>query len=306
MPRILVALDGQLKAEQPALGKAARLAAMIPDSRVDVFVNIRSRGLERSMALHLAELERIKESIHHAWEKRIDKLAHPLGLEVARKHIRWAEDSFHGIMEEAGARATDLLVIHSHYEPRLKRLLFTPLEWKLIRESHCPLLFAGDRDWPAQPAVVAAIDPPALPDEADPLTDDIVKTAVRLSTAVDGEFRLVHALEYPDETLVMVAGEAIPASVDLAESQRNLYQKLLDQTAERHHIEPSAVELLDGAAPRALGDYMDERGGGLLVMGTAQKTPLERFLLGSTAEQILYHCSADVLVLKPGQQLLRD
>ena len=306
MPRILVALDGQLKAEQPALEKAARLAATLPDSRVDVFVNIRSRSLERSMALHLAELERIKESIHHAWEKRIDQLVRPLGLDVARKHIRWAEDSFHGIMEEIEAETTDLLVVHSHYEPRLKRLLFTPLEWKLIRESRCPLLFAGDRAWPASPAVVAAIDPPALPDEEDPLTDAIVGTAMRLSTAVEGEFRLVHALEYPDETLVMVAGEAIPASVDLAESQRNLYHKLLDQTAKRHHLQHGAVELLEGAAPRALGDYMDDLGGGLLVMGSAQKTPLERFLLGSTAEQILYRCSADVLVLKPGQQWFRD
>lgn len=305
MPRILVALDGQLKAEQPALQKAARLAAVIPDSHVDVFVNIRSRSLERSMALHLAELERIKESIHRAWDKRIDKLAEELDLDVAHKHIRWASDSFHGIMEEADARQTDLLVVHSHYEPRLKRLVFTPLEWKLIRESHCPLLFAGERAWPEKPPVVAAIDPPPLPEDEDPLTDDIVRTGLSFSDALRGEFSLVHSLEYPDETLVMVAGEAIPATVDLAESQRDLYRKLLDETAQRHHIDSSRALLLEGAAPRTLGEYMDDQGGGLLIMGSAQKTPLERFLLGSTAEQILYQCSADVLILKPGQQLLR-
>lgn len=303
MPRILVALDGQLKAEQPALDKAARLAAVVPESRVEVFVNIRSRSLERSLALHLAELERIKASIQRAWDKRIDQLARRLGLDITNRHISWAADSFQALMDEADASNTDLLVVHSHYEPRLKRLLFTPLEWKLIRESHCPLLFAGVRPWPTPPAVVAAVDPPPMPEEEDPLTDDIVTTARAICRAVEGRFSLVHSLEHPDETLVMVAGEAIPATVDMAESQRKLYRQRLDEVAARHDIESGDTRLLEGAAPRTLGELMDELGGGLLVMGSAQKSPLERFLLGSTAEQILYQCGADVLVLKPGQRL---
>lgn len=295
----LVALDPNLNAPQPALAKAARIANGQP---LDIFVNARARGLEHNPALHADQIAEARSNILRAWEVRIDELAREAGVTVAHRSIQWTSDTAEVLMEEIEQRQPSLLVVHTHYEPHLMRLLFTPLEWKLIREAPCPVLFAGERTWPAHPPVVAAVDPPPVADEKDPLSEAVIARARDMASLLKGELSVAHAVEYPDESLLMVAGEAIPASVNLAESQRELYGKRMEELRQRENLNAEQVTLLDGSAAHALADHMNALPAGLLVLGTEHKSTVERFLLGSTAEQILYRCAADVLVARaPGE-----
>lgn len=294
MSGLLVVLDPDLEASQPALEKAARLAG---DDPISVFVNVRSTSLEKRLTHGVDALQQARQNISETWRNHIRELAEQANIQLADPRIVWSGDSFQELMNTIDEWQPSMVVVHSHYEPRLKRLLFTPLEWKLIRNATCPLLFAGNQHWSEHPPVVAAVDPDPFSKTPDALTRSIVEQGRRWSSRLGGSLTLVHALDYPDETLVMLAGEAIPASVDVAESQRELYEQRLEAVRASEDLDPEQIQFLDGPPARALADYMASLPPGLLVMGTVQKNSVERLLLGNTAEHILFQSASDVLVL---------
>jgi universal stress protein E len=291
---LLVVLDPDLEASQPSLEKAARLAG---DEPVSVFVNVRSTSLEKRLTHGAEALEQARQNISESWRKQIGEMAERLAIQLGELRIVWSSDSFQDLMRTIEDWQPAMVVVHSHYEPRLKRLLFTPLEWKLLRNATCPLLFAGDQHWSEHPPVVAAVDPDPFAETPDALTRGIVEHGRRWSGCLGSGLTLVHALDYPDETLVMLAGEAIPASVDVAESQRELYEQRLEAIRQSEELREEQIQFLDGPPAQALADYMASLPPGLLVMGTVQKGSVERLLLGNTAEQILFRSASDVLVL---------
>ncbi len=294
MSGLLVVLDPDLEANQPALDKAARLAG---DEPISIFVNVRSTSLEKRLTHGAQALEQARQNISETWRKQIREMADQVALRPAESRIVWSSDSFQELIKTIDEWQPSMVVVHSHYEPRLKRLLFTPLEWKLLRNATCPLLFAGDQHWSEHPPVIAAVDPDPFSETPDALTRGIVDHGRRWSNCMGSGLTLVHALDYPDETLVMLAGEAIPASVDVAESQRELYQQRLEAIRQSEGLGAEQIQFLDGPAAQALADYMASLPPGLLVMGTVQKDSVERLLLGNTAEQILFQSASDVLVL---------
>lgn len=294
MTGLLVVLDPDLEASQPSLEKAARLAG---DEPVSVFVNVRSTSLEKRLTHGAEALEQARQNISETWRKQIREMAERLAIRLGELRIVWSSDSFQDLMRTIEDWQPDMVVVHSHYEPRLKRLLFTPLEWKLLRNATCPLLFAGDQHWSEHPPVVAAVDPDPFSETPDALTRGIVEHGRRWSRCLGSGLTLVHALDYPDETLVMLAGEAIPASVDVAESQRELYEQRLEAIRQSEELREGQIQFLDGPPAQALADYMASLPPGLLVMGRVQKGSVERLLLGNTAEQILFQSASDVLVL---------
>lgn len=67
----------------------------------------------------------------------------------------------------------------------------------------------------------------------------------------------------------------------------------------RQHITEKGVVLTGGSPATQIIDYAAETKPDLIVMGTRGKGNLERFMLGSTAEDVLRHVSCPVLTVGP-------
>jgi len=292
--QLLVVLDPDREAAQPALDKAARLADGHP---VSVFVNVRATSLEKRLASGSDALDKARQRIQASWREHVESLAQDVSLTLDEVRVVWSGDTYRELLATIEQWHPAMVVVHSHYEPRLKRLLFTPLEWKLIRGTDTPLLFASNQHWGEHPPVVAALDPDPLSDTPDTLTRRIVEHGRHWATRLDASLTLVHALEHPDETLVMLAGEEIPTSIDTSDAQRRFYEQRMEAVRASEDLDPEQVQLIEGKPARALADYMASLPPGLLVMGTVQKNSVERLLLGNTAEEILFQSASDVLVL---------
>lgn len=295
--RILALLDSDIQGSQPALEKAIALARQ-QQAPLTLYVNAWSAALERRMAHDRDLLPALSEKLMAAWESNLRHQLDALDAPDTDTLIVWEPAEKDTLIDLIVTLQPSLLVLARSSEPTLQRWLMTPRDWRMIRKAPCPVLCVGQQPWAAQPTVLAALDPDADNPARSALNDQIVSAAQALASDVSGSLSLTHVVEYPDETLVMLAGEAVPVSVSDISNLRQYYQQRLHQVAQRYQVNDQQALLLEGAPHRALAQHLAEHPG-LLVLGTVHRGAVRRLLLGSTAEQILLHSEADVLVVKP-------
>lgn len=289
---ILVFLDRDLKAPQPALQKGLKLAraAGVP---LTVAVNSDSAAMRRAVGFDDQRREAAEKQIRKAWDKRIDALCGDASVE---KRIVSARDTELALRDAVRECRPALTVVHTSDEGRLRRHLFTPRDWLLIRHAPGAVLCVQAEPWSETPRITAAVEPEQYPGGLD---DRVLKTADFWCRQLHGELEAVHVLEHPDETLLLVAGEALPEYAASAANIREYHQKALDAFAERHALTKDRTTLLEGPVSRTLSGYCEEQGSDCLVVGTVRRNPVERLLLGATAEGLLTRAGCDVLVVKP-------
>jgi len=296
MNTIVVLLDSDINAPQPALAKAVHIARA-RGALLSVYVNAYSGPLVRAVGNDKAHLERARSQVMAGWEKQLRRMLDKLDAGDTETHIFWEPAEAPTLAEFITKASPSLVILHRVQEPLLKRLLITPRDWRVIRKAPCPVLCVGERPWSETPLVLAAVDPDHN-DVEDDLNNNIVAAANALSESVGGNTGIAHVVEYPDETLIMLAGEAVPVSLSDVGALRTFYQQRLLECANHYGAAPEAAVMLEGAPHRALAEHMTEHPG-ILVLGTVHRGALRRLLLGSTAEQILLHSDTDVLVVKP-------
>lgn len=297
MKPVVVLLDSDINAAQPALEKAVFLAGQM-GAPLQVYVNAYSAALIRAVGMDKEHLQRARDNVMRGWEKQLRRRLDKLDAPDSETHIFWEQSEASTLADFIRRTDPALLVLHRVQEPLLKRLLLTPRDWKVIRKAPCPVLCVGETPWPEHPTVVAAVDPDHGLDHPDTLNNDIVAAARQIAKSLQSDVQLAHVVEYPDETLIMLAGEAVPVSLSSIDSLRRHYQERLISCAADFDLPAESALMLEGAPHRALGEYMDTHPG-VLVLGTVHRGAIRRLLLGSTAEQILLHSAADILVVKP-------
>ncbi len=290
---ILVVLDRHLKAPQPALKKGRLLAAALGCPLL-VTVNSDSSAMRRAVGLDQKRRQAAEQQIRNAWERRIQDL---LAGTEATVHITTHKDQDEDLRQTVIAAKPRLVVVHTSEEGTLRRHLFTPRDWLLIRRAPCPVLCVQDRPWSEPPVFTAAIEPEE--EDESGLDTTVLAAAREWSASLQASLNAVHVLEHPDETLLLVAGEALPEYAASAESIRKSHREALDRFAERHGLPLERTEMLEGPIAGTLADYCENNGTDVLVVGTVRRNKVERLLLGATAESLLVHARNDVLVIKP-------
>lgn len=301
MQPVFIMLDEQLKASQPALEKGLRLAQGL-GAPVTIYVNGYSAALLRSIGTDESRLAGAQYAVRHAWQSRIDTLLADLVEQqslVVQSNIVWEQDSEAAMRTAIMAADPQLIVIHSDGRDRgIKGLVLTPRHWQLLRKAPCDVLCVDEVTWPDELPVLAAVDPDHDGGELVGLNAVIVRQARQYSDALDSDLRLSYVVEHPDESLVLIAGEAIPSYISNPDSLRDYYAGRLGELCSNAGLDEHAQVLLEGRPADALADYQQRQGPLLLVLGTVHRGPVRRMLLGSTAEKIAGSARGDLLVVK--------
>ncbi|MCH8542909.1 MAG: universal stress protein [Alcanivorax sp.] len=301
MQSVFIMLDEQLKASQPALEKGLRLARGL-GAPVTIYVNGYSAALLRSIGTDESRLAGAQYAVRHAWQSRIDTLLADLVEQqdlAVQSDIVWEQDSETAMRNAIMAANPQLVVIHSDGRDRgIKGLVLTPRHWQLIRKAPCDVLCVDEVTWPDELPVLAAVDPDHDGGELLGLNATIVRQARQYSDALDSDLRLSYVVEHPDESLVLIAGEAIPSYISNPDSLREYYAGRLGELCRNAGLDEQARVLLEGRPADALAEYQQRQGPLLLVLGTVHRGPVRRMLLGSTAEKIAGSARGDLLVVK--------
>ena len=185
----------------------------------------------------------------------------------------------------------DLVVMGTHGRTGLRRFVLGSVTEHVLRESPVPVLAARATD-----------EPPTLPyrnvlvptDGSDCATG-AVQHARSIASACDAT---LHALNVVDDAAIMGSpGGALPSGyLENLESLGEEATETLAANAKQEGVEvETAVER--GRPGEGIEAYTEDHDIDLVVMGTHGRSGVERFLLGSTTEEVIRNGKSPVLAV---------
>lgn len=198
-------------------------------------------------------------------------------VKLVRAH--WQRDHFGLLVKACDER-------HDSLSP------LAPADWKLLRDTPCPvLLVKNTRPW-AEGPVMAAVNP--LGDKSTRAQHDqaVVMIASAIARHLDIPLHTVTATEMP-----MMGAEPELQSLSLIIRKT---REALDTQLDRWQLNPDQIHLGEGPPEYWIPQVAKQEKAALVVIGTHARGGFSGALMGNTAEQILDALDTDIMVLRPG------
>lgn len=224
-----------------------------------------------------------------------------------RCHVEWHSPRYEAILSKARELRAQLIVKAARKHGKIDRLFFGATDWELIRRAPQLLWLCKKTLDPFRRGlrVLAAVDPSHPEEKKRGLDRKLVEVAGSLVSLFGGSLHLFHAYR-PGVMVAPIAAAthqgAIPAmrlSGELATELEKHRKAELRKLSEPAGIPDDHVHLVAGSTSEALEELVTERAIDVVVAGAVSRGPLERLLIGSTAEAILDDVHCDVVVVKP-------
>jgi universal stress protein E len=297
--KILVPIKELNSRPSPAVAKAAQLArahgASLELLHV-LTVEMYPAPLLGSLQFFSSLENETRQNALRRLEAAADRLRqHSIKVTVSAE---WDFPAHEAIIRRARAINADLIVASQHAGRHRLQWFMRLTDWELIRMSPVPVLLVKNPHPYRRPTILAAVDPLRTHKKPETLDRDILRTASKWSTALNGSLHAVHAyarvpLNVPPEGLM-------PKMVDTMqrEAERHALMRLsravLPQRIARKRQHLSALPPVE-----AIPAIASETRCSIVVMGALSRSGIKRLLIGNTAEHVLDALVCDVLVVKP-------
>jgi universal stress protein E len=289
--------------DQPAMRRAAWVATNT-GAELELLICYYNEYLSGDRLFDSQSLQATRKEILDGYKKHLEALAQPLresGLTV-RTQTLWDHPLYDGIVRHAAAINADLVFKDSHHHSAISRALLTNTDWSLIRACASPLWLVKAGNMPADPVIVAAIDPMNEHDKPAALDDEILMLGKALAKASNGEIHAFHSYDPRVAISTATANAYLPVSLpfdEIEKQMRQQHEKRFREIVVYHEIESDHAHLVSGLVHEELPALAKDLDALVVVMGAVARNPLKRLFIGSTAERTLGQLPCDMLIVKP-------
>lgn len=251
-------------------------------------------------ARHLIEMQRYQDLIDglhgKACERLTELVAEAREAGVDAHEVRVTGTPWMELIRQVIDEKHDLVLVGSHRQHALGRLLLGSTGRRLVRKCPCPV-------WVTSPAEYGTVKSVLAPTDFSPTADTAVALAHSLAQQFGAEFHVFHSVAYHFEP--SMRDLIIPAS------EIDQYRSHVRQDAEReldeHLVRAGIADSIDldhrhvtaGPAHQTIQDAVRRFNTDLVVMGTQARAGVSGVLIGNTAERVLSHLTCSVLAVKP-------
>lgn len=282
-------------------------------SRTPAVLRAMSLAWKMNAQLHLYSFEYERSLAHAVREgfdldaylkgrcQKLDDFADALraeGFDIETRVV-WGHPLAERILSSVLALQPDYVVKDVHEETTIHRILYTPLDWQLLRECPAPLMLVREHTGNTPRRILAAVDPLDEHNRPMGLNDIIVKTSAALAMQCDAQVDVVHAFDYVPVLADAEGAAGWVVDSDIYDELRKLHKDALQDLGKKYGVPESQLHLLDGRPSAVLAEFARHHKIDLVVMGTIYRSRFERLAMGSTAESLLDRLDCDVLALKP-------
>ncbi|MNZ33274.1 Universal stress protein E [compost metagenome] len=240
-------------------------------------------------------LNQTREQDSRQWLADEATLFHENGIRVSTDVIL-TRDVLGAALNQVKEIDPDLLIKDVQHEAAYKRLLFTPLDWQLLRECSCPIHLVTAVHCPLPRVVVAAVDPTHPEHPHNDLNETVIQAASELARQCNAELHLLHVCDSA-HTHMADFGAGTVTVPGFGSDVRKSIHKVFEQMAARHAVPVERQHFLSAPITRSIADFVAHSRTDVLVMGNHPRKLLER-LTGSTTEHLLDHTLCNVLAVK--------
>lgn len=221
-----------------------------------------------------------------------------VALEVREERIDceviWAQDFSRAFLDKVLELQPDLVLKDRHQEPALRRLLVTPLDWRVLRYCPAPLMQMAAQGPVLPRRIAAAVDTATEVRAHAGLNHRILQAALDQAGSAGAELHAVSAYPF----LGAFAGRypEVAQAVAVAELQ---HRQALEELAAAAGLPEAHRHALQGETVHTLNEFVSEQQIDLLVIGSIYRKGFDRLMLGSTAEALASQARCDLLLIKP-------
>ncbi|MBI6952903.1 universal stress protein [Pseudomonas sp. B21-023] len=288
--RLFVMLGPQMR-HTPALQRAAALAessgALLD---LNVFVDdVDTFGLMSDSR----ERERLLDDNRQWLADEAEQLRNA-GLDVSTE-LLLTRDPLGSVLAQIERLGCDLLVKDVQHEPILKRLLVTPLDWQLLKDSPVAVHLVSDIRLPLPRQIAAAVDLNCH-GAGEHLDDAVIHSAHALALQCNAELHLLHVCDAA-RTHIADFGAGTVTMPGFDTSVRTAQRTAFNRLGDHYQIDLDRRHFLEGPAVKALTQYIAANRVDVIVMGNHRHDALQAFLGGTTAH-VMEHPLCNVLAIK--------
>lgn len=195
------------------------------------------------------------------------------------------------ILDYVDAHEIDLLVMGTHGRTGLTRYIAGSVTERVLRLANVPIFTVRTAEQSGEIDYEEVLVPTDGSEHAMAAIDHGLAIAERSDARV-------HAVNIVDVTDVAMDPSYTPPAELIAqlESEGEAATEIIATRAHAAGLD-AVTEVREGFPAKDLLDYAEEHGIDLIVMGTAGRTGLNRFLLGSTTERVIRHAEMPVLAI---------
>jgi nucleotide-binding universal stress UspA family protein len=215
-----------------------------------------------------------------------------------RADVVWDKNPAQGILSEAARIGADLIVKPLSESHGIADFLQAPIDWTLMREAGCPVLFTRQQPWQGTAKVLAAVD--ASEAEHEALNRAILLAAQTAARTLDAELHLVSV--YPSLGQHMTQYQVANDFEGIKSEMKARRTAVLEVFTDRLGLEITETHVLEGRPRIAIAQLAETLGVTLTVLGTAARTGLKKLVIGNTAEDIIRHLGTDLLTVRESDQ----
>jgi nucleotide-binding universal stress UspA family protein len=296
LKKILFFADGA-KGEKNALAKSIELAAHHGASLtvVDVVAEVESNDVRLEETMKKLQNSLVDERAK-ALKTMLEQLdQHTLGGSI--EVLVLPGKDYIEIIRTVIKTPFDLLIKSANQHNVLSATLFGDTDLNLMRKCPCPIWIIKPQAEKTISNVLAAID---LTDtlETQQLASQVVELAANVAAQEKAQLQVMNAWQPPSMP-------HLSSRIEAKEFARMMQAIKDTSTAQLHTIAVRAAPatptefLVDGKAEDAIIGLVNSNKIDLLVMGTMSRGGIPGFLIGNTAEKVLYRANCSVLTLKP-------
>jgi nucleotide-binding universal stress UspA family protein len=196
------------------------------------------------------------------------------------------------ILDYAADHEIDLVAMGTHGRTGVDRYVMGSVTEQVVRRAGVPVLTVRATDSSRH---AGAYDEIMIPTDGSESAGVAVEPALELAVRFDARVHAVHVLNVGDADVGVEHANSAALLDRLRDHGESAVEEIANQAREAG---VDVVTNVDGGYPAAgILEYADANDVDCIAMGTAGRTGLNRFLLGSTTERVIRHTDVPVLAV---------
>ncbi|MCR5536351.1 MAG: universal stress protein [Succinivibrio sp.] len=222
---------------------------------------------------------------------------HAMGIEI-EPLVMWSKTIGKDLTALAKERGADLIIKTADVHGMLDQVVFTPLDWQLLRHSPVPVLIAKDHMWSPTGTIVVAVD------LADPENTKKRLSAIRMLREAQKLSRFTHCtihLGFAIPPLLPPAVADMSAFTNDTLTEEHIKNALSCALAfaHRHNIPPEYCHIREGQPDEVIPQLCQELQPTALFIGTQARKGLWSAIVGNICEKVVDSLDCDIAVITP-------
>ncbi|GEM_PF-380177 len=308
--RTVLAVIEQRQMRQPALMRALSLATYAKmhrgpgaprQERIIAVMPVYDFSWDLSSVLSVQQGSDIKQEVldkQRAWLQAYLQV-NAIGYDV-KPVVVWSKNAGRDVLEIAQRERCDLIIKTPDVHGMLDAMIFTPLDWQLLRNSHLPVYIAKDHLWTPTGIIAVAIAVPSDDEDGKRTRESnmrMLREAQELSRFTRCQIHLINAII----PIIPPATLDLPGFTPQMVSEENLKEscKQILMFAARHNIPPEHCHIREGHPDEVIPELCRELRPTALFIGTSARRGLPVALLGNICERVVDETDCDIAVITP-------